>query len=189
MAFSLEEAPCGPTTSVGGSTGFFPVTQTCSLANLNSNVVHSGNKEEMPVIMPDYTLFIQIANFLLLLVLLNAILYRPIRRILKSRKEEMDTFQNKIQDFEGKFSSYTKRIQEGTAEARKEGLKERESLKKNGQEEEKQMLREASSKASGKIGDARKEMDEKLKGVRLSLEKEMALFSKELAEKVLGRSL
>jgi F-type H+-transporting ATPase subunit b len=143
----------------------------------------------MPVIMPDYTLFIQIANFLLLLVLLNAILYRPIRRILKSRKEEMDTFQNKIQDFEGKFSSYTKRIQEGTAEARKEGLKERESLKKNGQEEEKQMLREASSKASGKIGDARKEMDEKLKGVRLSLEKEMALFSKELAEKVLGRSL
>jgi F0F1-type ATP synthase membrane subunit b/b' len=51
------------------------------------------------------------------------------------------------------------------------------------------MLREASSKASGKIGDARKEMDEKLKGVRLSLEKEMALFSKELAEKVLGRSL
>jgi F-type H+-transporting ATPase subunit b len=143
----------------------------------------------MPVIMPDYTLFIQIANFLLLLVLLNAILYRPIRRILKSRKEEMDTFQNKIQDFEGKFSSYTKRIQEGTAEARKEGLKERESLKKNGQEEEKQMLREASSKASVKIGDARKEMDDKLRGVRLSLEREMALFSKELAEKVLGRSL
>jgi hypothetical protein len=32
-------------------------------------------------------------------------------------------------------------------------------------------------------------MEEKLKGVRLSLEKEMALFSKELAEKVLGRSL
>jgi F-type H+-transporting ATPase subunit b len=151
--------------------------------------VHSGNKEEMPVIMPDYTLFIQIANFLLLLVLLNAILYRPIRKILKNRREEMDGFQNKIQDFEGKFSSYTKRIQEGTSEARKEGLKERESLKKNGQEEEKQMLREASSKASLKIGDARKEMDEKLKGVRLSLEREMALFSKELAEKVLGRSL
>jgi F-type H+-transporting ATPase subunit b len=143
----------------------------------------------MPVILPDYTLFIQIANFLLLLVLLNAILYRPIRKILKNRREEMDAFQHKIQDFEGKFSSFTKKIQEGTTEARKEGLKERESLKKNGQEEEKQMLREASSKASVKIGDARKEMDDKLKGVRLSLEREMALFSKELAEKVLGRSL
>ena len=141
------------------------------------------------MIMPDYTLFIQIANFLLLMVLLNAILYRPIRRILKNRREEMDGFHNKIQDFEGKFASYTKKIQEGTAEARKEGLKEKESLKKNGQEEEKQMLREASSKISGKIGDARKETEEKLKGVRLSLEKEMALFSKELAEKVLGRSL
>lgn len=141
------------------------------------------------MIMPDYTLFVQIANFLILLVVLNAILYRPIRRILKNRREEMGAFQNKIQELEGKFTSYTKRIQEGTAEARKEGLKEKGSLKKNGQEEEKQMLREASSRASGQIGDARKEMEERLKEVRLSLEKEMALFSKELAEKVLGRSL
>jgi F-type H+-transporting ATPase subunit b len=143
----------------------------------------------MPVIMPDYTLFIQIANFLLLLVLLNAILYRPIRRILKNRRDEMDAFQNKIQALEGKFASYTQRIQAGTAEARKEGLKEKESIKKTGQEEEKLMLREASAKASSKIGETRKEMDEKVKGVRLSLEKEMALFSKELAEKVLGRSV
>ena len=141
------------------------------------------------MIMPDYTLFMQIANFLVLLVLLNAILYRPIRRVLTNRREEMDAFQNKIQDLEGKFTSYTKKIQEETAEARKAGLKEKESLKKNGQEEEKQMLREASSEASGKIGDARKEMEENLKGVRLSLEREMALFSKEIAQKVLGRSL
>jgi F-type H+-transporting ATPase subunit b len=154
-----------------------------------SSAPSSRNKEEMPVITPDYTLFIQIANFLLLLVLLNAILYRPIRRILKNRREEMDAFQSKIQGFEGKFASYTKKIQEGTADTRKVGLKEKENLKKTGQEEEKQLLREASSKASVKIGDARKEMNEKLKGVRLSLEKEMTLFSKELAEKVLGRSL
>ena len=134
------------------------------------------------MITPDYTLFIQIANFLVLLALLNAILYRPIRGIL-------DGFQNKIQDLEGKVISYTKKIQEGTAEVRREGLKEKENLKKGGQEEEKQMLREASVSASGKIGDARKEMEEKLKGVRLSLEKEMALFANELAGKVLGRSL
>ena len=141
------------------------------------------------MIMPDFTLFIQIANFLLLLLLLNTILYKPIRGILKKRREEMDAFQNMIQGFEGRSTSYAKKIQDETAQARKEGLKEKESLKKNGLEGEKQMLREASSKASGRIGDARKEMEEKLKGVRVSLEKEMALFSKELAEKVLGRSL
>jgi F-type H+-transporting ATPase subunit b len=152
-------------------------------------VIHSGSEEEIPVIMPDFTLFIQIANFLLLLFLLNAILYRPIRRILKKRRDEMDTFQNLIQGFESKFTTYSKKIQEGTAEARKEGLKEKESLKKTGTDEEKQMLREASAKASGRMGEARKEIEEKVKGVRLSLEKEMALFSKELAEKVLGRSL
>ncbi len=141
------------------------------------------------MIMPDYTLFIQIANFLLLLVVLNAILYRPIRRILRNRREEMDAFQKKIQDFEGRFAGYTEKLHAGSVEARKEGLKAKEDLKKSGQEEEKQALREAASKASGKIGEARKEMEEKLRGVRLSLENEMAVFSKELAEKVLGRSL
>jgi hypothetical protein len=33
MAFSLEEAPCGPTTSVGGSTGFFTEIETFFLSN------------------------------------------------------------------------------------------------------------------------------------------------------------
>ena len=141
------------------------------------------------MITPDFTLFIQIANFLFLLVLLNVILYRPIRRVLKNRREEMAAFQNKIQAFRGKFSSCAKKIEEETAETRRAGLREKEGLKKSGQEEEKQMLREASSNASARIGNARKEMDGKLKGVRLSLEREMALFSKELAEKVLGRSL
>ena len=141
------------------------------------------------MITPDFTLFIQIANFLVLLAVLNVILYRPIRRILKKRREEMDGFQKKIQDLEGKFASYAKKIREGTAEARREGLKEKDRLKKDGQEEEKQMLRDASSKGSAKIGEARKEMEERLKDVRLALEKEIALFSNELAEKVLGRSL
>ncbi len=37
------------------------------------------------------TLIIQIANFLVLLFLLNIILYKPIRKILGQRQEEMRT--------------------------------------------------------------------------------------------------
>jgi len=36
MAFSLEEAPCGPTTSVGGSTGFFTDIETFFLSNTSN---------------------------------------------------------------------------------------------------------------------------------------------------------
>jgi F-type H+-transporting ATPase subunit b len=119
---------------------------------------------------------------------LNVILYRPIRKILSKRKDEMNAFQGMIEDFQNRAAGCTKKIEEGVAETRKEGLRERETLKSRGLEEEKQMLRETSSAATDKMSQARKELEEKLTAVRESLEKEMALFSKELAEKVLGRS-
>lgn len=137
----------------------------------------------------DFRLFIQIANFLVLLFVLNVVLYRPIRKILSRRREEMGAFQGMIEGFQQNSADCSKKIEEGTAETRKEGLRQKETLKSQGLEEEKQMLRKASSAAADKMGQARKELEEKLAGVRQSLGKEMALFSKELAEKVLGRSL
>ena len=41
-------------------------------------------------VIPDWTVFIQLINFLLILWILNRILYRPIRNILRQRKEKMD---------------------------------------------------------------------------------------------------
>jgi len=141
------------------------------------------------VLQLDYTLFIQIANFLILMFLLNRVLYRPVRRILGKRKEEMNAFQSMIEDFQKRTAGHAKKIEQDTAETRKEGLKDKEALKSQGLDEEKQMLRKASSAAADKLSQARKELEGKVTGVRQSLEKEMALFSKELAEKVLGRSL
>jgi F-type H+-transporting ATPase subunit b len=141
------------------------------------------------VLQLDFTLFIQIVNFLVLLFVLNLVLYRPIRKILSRRKEEMGVFQGMIEGFQQKSAACAKKIEEDMAETRKEGLRQKETLKNQGLEEEKQMLRNASSAAADKMGEAREELEEKLGGLRQSLGREMALFSKELAEKVLGRSL
>jgi len=57
----------------------------------------------------DYTLLIQIANFLVLLLILNIILYRPIRNILSRRKEEIHAFETTIRDFQDRFSEDAKK--------------------------------------------------------------------------------
>ena len=44
-------------------------------------------------IWPVGVLWIQIANFLVLLFVLNLIAYRPIRRIMSQRREEMDALE------------------------------------------------------------------------------------------------
>ena len=73
--------------------------------------------------------------------------------------------------------------------ARKEGYKEKENLKNTGLEEEKKMLQGAISSAEEKIGTAKEEIQRNAVNARQSLENEIRLFSQELAEKILGRSV
>lgn len=140
-------------------------------------------------IYPDYTVFIQVANFLFLLLILNIILYRPIRKILDQRKKEMNSFQTMIEDFQDKSAQYENDLEENRTEARKEGYKEKEDLKNACLREEKDLLQEATSLADEKMGQAKEEIERKRKDARRSLENEVEVFSHELAEKVLGRSL
>jgi len=137
----------------------------------------------------DYSLFIQIANFLILLLLLNVILYKPIRRILKQRKEEMEDLDLRASDLQGRAAKDSKALEENISGARREGYKEKESLKAEAMETEKKMYQEATAKAGDKLDRARKEAEQKLGEIRQSLVQEVGLFSRELAEKILGRSL
>lgn len=137
----------------------------------------------------DYSLLIQIANFLLLLFLLNIILYRPVRKILGKRTDEINSFQTMIDDFKNRSNQFGRDLDDNKMGARKEGIAEKENFKKQGLEEERRMLQEAITSSEEKIHEAKKEMELKIVDVRQSLEDEVALFSKDLAEKILGRSI
>lgn len=135
------------------------------------------------------TLLVQICNFLLLVFILNIILYRPIRRVIRRRHEETDALQSAIEQYQRKAEENEQGIEESRVAARREGFNEKERLKGEGQEEVKKVMQEASSSMEHKMGAARKEMDEKVKDVKGQLETEIGAFSRELAEKILGRSV
>ncbi len=140
-------------------------------------------------IYPNITVFFQVANFLLLLFLLNIIIYRPIRKILGRRGDEVVSYQEMVEDFQGRFQKDAKTLEDNVAGARREGFKEKEDLKTAGLEEEKSMLREAISSAEEKIRKAKGEIDRNTVQARQSLQEEVRVFSQELAEKILGRSI
>lgn len=135
----------------------------------------------------DSTIFIQIANFLLLLLCLNIFLYKPIRRILIQRNQEINSLQEMIETCRNQVEQSSKGIEENKVQAQKEGYTVRENLKGRGQEEERMILQEANTLVENKIGKARSEMEAELVNVRKSLEVQLDAFSKELAEKILGR--
>jgi F-type H+-transporting ATPase subunit b len=135
------------------------------------------------------TLIIQIVNFLVLLFLLNIILYKPIRKILGQRREEMRTSEETTEDLTDRSSRLNEELEQNTTAARKDGFKEKEESKNEGRDEEAKRVQNAVDSVGEKITKAREDTERNMAGLRQSLEKEVSLFSHELAEKVLGRSI
>ena len=137
----------------------------------------------------NFTLFVQIANFLVLLFLLNIIVYKPIRKIMGQRREEMSTAEKRIADLLDRYSQLSEQLEQNIAAARKDGFKEKEDCKNKGRDEESKMVQSAIDSVGEKISKTREDIERNMAGLRQTLDKEVSLFSQELAEKVLGRSI
>ncbi|MFZ0449460.1 MAG: hypothetical protein WAL98_09460 [Desulfatiglandaceae bacterium] len=137
----------------------------------------------------DLSLLIQIANFLLLVFLLNIFLYRPIRRVIAQRSEEMGSLEQAIGTAEKKSNENEEGIRENRLLARKDGYETKEALKLEGLAEEKTILQASGARVDEKVSEAKEEMDSQAGAVRKALEEQVVVFSRELAEKILGRSV
>ncbi|MBW1803520.1 MAG: ATP synthase F0 subunit B [Deltaproteobacteria bacterium] len=143
----------------------------------------------MEILDITYSLYIQIANFLILLFVLNKVLYRPIRHIIAKRRGEMETFEKTISDFQEKSTLNEHELEQNRAGAVKDGFQEKEDLRNEGLEEEKGLVQDAIFSTTEKIVLAKQDIGHQMASVRQSLENQAAEFSRELAEKILGRPL
>jgi len=85
----------------------------------------------------DGSVFIQIANFIFLIWIMNMILYKPIRKALLQRKEKVLGLERSIADFSTQALEKENAFASGIKEARANGLKEKQALIQSGSDEEK----------------------------------------------------
>jgi F-type H+-transporting ATPase subunit b len=135
------------------------------------------------------TLLIQIANFLILLWLLNRFLFRPMRRIIKERHQVID-------DFTATITSMTKNAQDAMArfaqkirEARQEGAAMVQSVKENAHQAEAKLVAQSNQEAQARISQVRKQLESEVQQTRVQLQAQVKAFSEAMAEKILGRSI
>jgi F-type H+-transporting ATPase subunit b len=141
------------------------------------------------MISVDFTLFIQMANFILLILVLNAILYKPIRKILIERKRKIHGYEEGIETLQRGASESEQSFQAKISEARQQGVQEKEVLKQTGQEEEKRLIDEINQKAQAELEAVRVQIAKDAEDARRGLEKEIGAFSGTIAEKILGRAV
>ena len=137
----------------------------------------------------DLTMFVQIVNMLLLIVVLNAVLYKPIRSILEERQKKIGGLDEGIDQFKKNTVLRLDEFAQKMKEARVRAKKEYEAAKNA-----------ALAQSTEKLAGIRKEVDAQKAGQLVEIEKEFATaraelqgqvsgFAGEMAGKVLGRAL
>ena len=88
----------------------------------------SGESGGGVTVIPDGSVFIQIANFLFLIFALNLILYRPIRKILSDRREKIKGLESSTENAAKSLQEKERTLAKAIKDARARGLKEKENL-------------------------------------------------------------
>ena len=140
-------------------------------------------------VMPNWTVGLQIINFLIILWILNLILYRPIRSILRQRKEKVDGLEATIETYNEDVQEKDKAFAEGIKEARAKGLNEKEALLQAAAEEEKEIIAKVNEKAQAELADIREKISWEARTAKDALQTKVDEFSRDICQKILGRTV
>jgi F-type H+-transporting ATPase subunit b len=140
-------------------------------------------------VIPDWTLFVQIANFLLIIWVLNIVLFRPIRNILIQRKEKVTSLEQNIETSDKEAKEKNEAFDSGIRDARAKGLSEKSVLLNEAADEEREIVDKINQKAQADLAQVREKIAEDVEAVRASLQQEIDTFASAIGEKILGRAV
>jgi F-type H+-transporting ATPase subunit b len=137
----------------------------------------------------DWSLGFQIVNFLVLMFVLNLVLYKPIRGILAQRAEKIAQMNGEIASSLEGVDNKNKALEAERANARTQGASLREEIKAAGRTEERELVGAATKEMEEAVARVRAEIAKEIGGVRDQLKAEVQTFGRDLAQKILGRSI
>jgi F-type H+-transporting ATPase subunit b len=137
----------------------------------------------------DFTLIIQIINFLLLMLAMNILLYRPLRKIIKERNELLARLKNRSTTAKAELENGEAEKDRLNAESLRQAVNLKNEVTIKSREQEKSILAEAQEKALRQVGDSRTKLQQSAAAARQTLLVEIQTLAGEMAEKILGRTL
>jgi F-type H+-transporting ATPase subunit b len=131
--------------------------------------------------------FAQLANFLLLLIILNAILYKPILRIFKERESSTSGFLEDAKAMGKEKDDLMAQIDASRSDARSNAKSIFESLSEEGKIAQKQAVGSAQDESVEINKKARADIEAATDKARASLKGDIESFSKKIVAKLVGK--
>ena len=137
----------------------------------------------------DETVIIQIINILILIVVLNAVLYKPVRTVLAKRKEKISELSDAIDTFKKNAELRKEEINRKLNEARSKAKEEIEKAKSAAQSSTAESLAKIRQEANADKTAQLNEIEKQFAGAQQQLSGEIDSFASDMAAKILGRSI
>lgn len=130
--------------------------------------------------------FVQLANFLILLFLLNAILFRPLLKLFKDRDDSTRGALEQANEMGKKKDDVLEEIEGKLTGARTEARSIFENLSNEGLEVQKNTVQSAQNEAMEINKKARAELEAATDKARNSLKSDIEAFSRQIVDKLVG---
>lgn len=141
------------------------------------------------MISVDGSLIIQLANFLILIWILNLVLYKPIRNIIIQRKEKISGLESDIDSAETQAVKQDQAFADGIKDARAKGLEQKETLLQAAADEEKALINQINDKAQAELTKIREQIAGEANEAKQALMKDVDGLASAISEKILGRAV
>ena len=137
----------------------------------------------------DKSLIIQMLNFVILLVVLHKVLYKP---FIAKMNERTDAIKKSLEEAQAARAEAARQQEENAARQRaalQEAAAIRESALKEAAEEARKQIASAQAQAKKLVDDTRAQMDAEVRRAREELRREVAELATAVAEKLVRKSL
>jgi F-type H+-transporting ATPase subunit b len=135
------------------------------------------------------SLLIQLVNFIVLLIALNFILFKPIQKIMQEREQEMSSAFGDTKAAQDRMQSLLEHYNASLAEAKQKATATYNTIYQQGLDSQRDMISAERTKAGEMLDKARAEIAAAANAARTDLKKEAERLSQEITSKLLGRAV
>lgn len=137
----------------------------------------------------NWTILLQFANFVVLLLILNVLLYRPLRDVMNRRRATVDGRHQRARDLEAQIEEKMERYQGKLQDAKSKGAQEKATMRQEAAKEEAAILAEAHGQATGQLQKIKTKVAAEAGEAAEALKSQTRELAAQVAAKVLGRAL
>ena len=137
----------------------------------------------------NFTIIIQLAVVLSLMIILSQVAFKPFLNLLQARREWVEGAEARARELKLRAEKLIEQYREAISAAQAQGATIREELRKESLAKEMEILQKAMEEANQIIGEMQKKIGEETGLARAELRLQAQSLSREIAARILGRSL